>query len=86
MTTTTLRNDAAPKALVLHAFPHGCTHAKGNIEMNLMQEDLARAHMDARLSQAREARRGSQLMRAKRLNRRADKASQRARLLLARSV
>ena len=86
MTTTTPRNAAAPNTFALHSFPQGCTHSKGNIEMNLMQEDLARAHMDARLSQAREARRGSQLMRAKRLNRRADKASQRARLLLARSV
>ena len=37
--------------------------------MNLIQEDLARAHMDARLSEARELRRSYQLNRAERLTR-----------------
>ncbi len=55
-------------------------------EMNLMHEDLARAHMDARLRQARELRRSSQLNRARRLARRAERASQQARLLLARAL
>lgn len=55
-------------------------------EMNLIQEDLARAHMDARLHQARELRRGNQLSRAHRLAARAERASQQARLLLARSM
>jgi hypothetical protein len=55
-------------------------------EMNFMHEDLARAHMDARLRQARELRRGSQLNRAQRLARRAERASQQARLLLARAL
>ncbi|MEJ7707874.1 MAG: hypothetical protein WKF82_11755 [Nocardioidaceae bacterium] len=55
-------------------------------DMNLIQEDLARAHMDARLEQARELRRSSQLLRAKRLASRAERASQQARLLLARSL
>ena len=55
-------------------------------EMNLLQEDLARAHMDARLSEARELRRGLHVMRSRRLARRAERASQQVRLLLARSV
>jgi hypothetical protein len=55
-------------------------------EMNLMQEELARAHMDARLEQARALRRGAALSRADRLVRRAERASQQARLLLARSL
>ncbi len=54
--------------------------------MNLMHEDLARAHMDARLRRARELRRSSQLNRARRLARRAERASQQARLLLARAL
>jgi hypothetical protein len=54
--------------------------------MNLMYEDLARAHMNARLNEAREMRRGNQLNRAKRLARRAERASQQARLLLARAM
>jgi hypothetical protein len=54
--------------------------------MNLMYEDLARAHMNARLQEARDMRRGNQLNRAKRLARRAERASQQARLLLARAL
>ncbi len=54
--------------------------------MNLMHEDLARAHMDARLQQARASQRGHRLTRAARLTRRAERASQRARLLLARTL
>lgn len=53
--------------------------------MHLIQEDLARAHIDARLRQARELRRGHQLNRARRLAVKAERASQQARLLLARS-
>ncbi len=55
-------------------------------EMNLMQEDLARAHMDARLHEARELRRGAYLARAHRLARQAERVSQQARLLLVRSI
>ncbi len=55
-------------------------------EMNLIQEDLARAHMDARLCEARERRRSYQLSRAKRLARRAERATQQSRLLLARML
>ena len=55
-------------------------------EMNLLQEDLARAHMDARLSEARELRRSYQLGRSQRLARRAERANQRARLFLDRML
>lgn len=50
--------------------------------MHLIHEDLARAHIDARLHQARATRRGHHLAKAARLTRRAERASQRARLLL----
>jgi hypothetical protein len=52
--------------------------------MNLIQEDLARAHMDARLSEARELRRGYHLSRGQRLARKAERATQQSRLMLAR--
>ena len=55
-------------------------------EMNLMHEDLARAHMDARLQEARDLRRGNRLRRARRLALRAERATSQARLLLARSL
>ena len=54
--------------------------------MNLLQEDLARAHMDARLDEARELRRSHQLSRAQRLARKAERATQQSRLLLARML
>jgi hypothetical protein len=54
--------------------------------MYLMQEDLARAHMDARLAEARAQRLSYSLSQSKRLCRRAERASQRARLLLARAL
>ncbi len=53
--------------------------------MNVMHEDLARAHIDARLREARVLRRSSQLDRARRLARRAERANEQARLLLARA-
>jgi len=62
------------------------TTSNRSTEMYLIQEDLARAHMDARLSEARELRRSYQLSRAQRLARRAERATQQARLLLARSL
>ena len=61
-------------------------HRNRSTEMNLMHEDMARAHMDARLRQARELRRGQQLSKARRLANRAERASQQARLLLARAL
>lgn len=60
--------------------------SKRSTKMYLMQEDLARAHMQARLSEARELRRGYHLSRAQRLSRRVERASQQARVLLARAL
>ncbi len=54
--------------------------------MYLMQEDLARAHMNARLHEAREWRKANHLKRSQRLARKAERASQQARLLLARAL
>jgi len=56
------------------------------IKMNTMQEDLARAQMTARLGEAHELRRGRQLAMARRLSRRAERAAQQARLVIARSL
>ena len=55
-------------------------------KMNLMNEDLARAQMSARLGEAQELRRGHQLAMARRLSRRAERAAREARLALARSL
>jgi hypothetical protein len=55
-------------------------------KMNLMQENLARAHMNARLEEARTARRGYQLAAARRLSRKAERAAAQARLALARAL
>jgi len=55
-------------------------------KMNLMNEDLARAQMSARLGEAHELRRGHQLAMARRLSRRAERAAQQARPALARSL
>ncbi len=54
--------------------------------MNLMNENLARAQMSARLGEAQSLRRGHQLARARRLSRRAEQAAQQARLALARAL
>ena len=53
---------------------------------NFLSEDLARAHMNARLSQAQSARRGQQLATARRLSRKAERAAAQARLALARVI
>jgi hypothetical protein len=50
--------------------------------MNLIHEDVARAHIRARLDEARRSRRGNQLARAQRLSRRAQRNAMQA--LLAR--
>ncbi len=54
--------------------------------MNLMNEEMARAHMSARLGEARQASRGRRLAMARRLSRRAERAAHEARLALARSL
>lgn len=54
--------------------------------MNLMYEELARAHTDARLAKARDLRRGLYLGRAQRLARKAERVSEKTSLVLARSL
>lgn len=55
-------------------------------EMNLMHEELARAQMVARLGEAQQLRTGDNLVRARRLSRKAERAAQRARLAIARAL
>ena len=55
-------------------------------KMSLMNEDLARAQMSARLGEAHALRRGHQLTMARRLSRRAERAVLEARLAIARSL
>lgn len=57
-----------------------------NLEMQLMPEALARAHMQQRLREAEQERRSLRLMSARRLQRRAERASLRARRALAMAV
>ena len=54
-----------------------------SIKMNLMHEDLARAHMQARLDEAREWQRSREMNNARRSARKAERASRRARMELA---
>ncbi len=54
--------------------------------MNRLHEDLARAHLSARLGEAHELRRGHHLARGRRLVSRAERAADQARLALARSL
>jgi hypothetical protein len=54
--------------------------------MNMISEELARAHVAARLGEARASRRGHQLVLARRLSRRAERAAAQARLALARTL
>jgi hypothetical protein len=53
---------------------------------HLMHEEMARAHLDARLERARKARREYELTRAWRLSRKAERAAAQARLALARAL
>ncbi|MBY8876955.1 hypothetical protein [Actinacidiphila acidipaludis] len=57
-----------------------------NLEMQLMPEALARAHMQQRLQEAEHERRSLHLLAARRLQRRAERASLRARRALAMAV
>lgn len=54
--------------------------------MYLMNEDLARAQMSARLGEAQQRQRGANLLRARRLSRKAERAAAQARLALARAL
>jgi hypothetical protein len=62
------------------------TNMTRSTKMNLMNENLARAQMSARLGEAQSLRRGHQLARARRLSRKAEQAAQQARLALARAL
>ena len=53
--------------------------------MELMQENLARAHMDARLREARDRRQAAEMKRARRQAKRAQRAGARGPLLFARA-
>ncbi len=55
-------------------------------DMSTMQQDLARAQMNARLGEAQQHRRGHQLALARRMSRKAEQAAQQARLALARAI
>jgi hypothetical protein len=61
-------------------------HQDRNLEMQLMPEALARAHMQQRLSEAEHERRAVRLVTALRLQRRAERATLRARRALAMAV
>jgi hypothetical protein len=61
------------------------THTRSKI-MNLMHEDLARAHTRERLDKARAERQGWHLARAQRLARQAERAAHAAKLHLARAL
>ncbi len=62
------------------------TLRKRSTTMSLMNEDLARAQMSARLGEAHARERGHRLALARRLSRRAERAALQARLALARSL
>ena len=62
------------------------SHQNRSTEMNTMHEALARAQMSARLGEAQQLRRGHHLALARRLGRKAEQASQQARLALARTI
>ncbi|WP_109510377.1 hypothetical protein [Nocardioides speluncae] len=57
-----------------------------SIQMSLMNEELARAQMSARLGEAQAKRREHQFALALRLGRKAEKSAQQARLALARAL
>lgn len=62
------------------------TMLRRRTEMDLIQEDLARAHCASRLEEAQEIRRSYEIARARRIARKAEKAALRARLALARAL
>lgn len=57
-----------------------------NRQMQLMPESLARAHMETRLLEAESHRTGMRVLSARRLQRKAERATQRARRALAMAV
>ncbi len=65
---------------------HTTSRPDRSTTMYSLHEDLARAQAAARLGEAQELRRGHQLVRARRLSRKAERAAQQARLALARAL
>ncbi len=61
-------------------------HQNRSTIMFSLNEELARAHSQARLAEARALRAGHQVARARRLSRKAERAAQQARLALARAL
>jgi hypothetical protein len=61
------------------------TFLNRSTEMSLMHEDLARAHISARLQEARVERRAALIARAQQAAKRAERKALQARLLLARA-
>jgi hypothetical protein len=80
-TMTTALTDLRPRATDAMA-----STQNRNLEMQLMPEALARAHMQQRMREADAARRAERLLSARRLQRRAERASMRARRALAMAV
>ena len=62
------------------------TNRNGLPDMNLLNEELARAQMSTRLGEAQQLQLGYRLARARRLSRKAERAAQQARLALARAL
>ena len=62
------------------------TNENRSTEMQLLNEDLARAQMSMRLGEAQAQNRARQLALHRRLSRRAERAAQQARLAVARSL
>ena len=62
------------------------TETNRSTVMSLMYEELARAQMSERLGEAQSRRLGHQVVVARRLSRRAERAALQARLALARSL
>ena len=62
------------------------TEPNGSKKMELMNENLARAQMSARLGEAQQLRRGHQVAQVRRLGRKAERAAMQARLAVARAL
>lgn len=76
-----------PGSVIAPTAPDHQTHILNrSIEMQLMHEDLARAHSALRLEEAIRSQRAHRLAAAHRASRRAERAAMRARRLLALAV
>ncbi|MCQ8770330.1 hypothetical protein [Streptomyces telluris] len=75
-----------PEVPTRDAFSAIASRQNRNLEMQLIPEALARAHMHERLREAESERRATRLAAARRMQRRAERASMRARRALAMAV